>query len=366
MARPDKLTLLVLLDAFRWDYLTKKDTPFLWGLKSKSTYIEKLHNPGGYCERSVFMTGAGPDVTGNYFAMSLMPIGYKRAYWEPKFNIPMDVRGRLCMTEDVEVDFEPGSFDVESFWDVMRKENKKFAVEACVALGIQSYRGVTTHGTRPLQLMDKIKDGVDFAYIQFSETDQQMHIRGTRPEERKEIVQWADSQVKWLYEESNKLYKEVDLIVFGDHGMMNVTEHIDLPLEYPPFTEGWDYLYLKSSAAIQFWVFNDKVEKYIRRDPKLNQYGTFSISPSKRQGDIIWVAKPGVLVSPCHFHPKWDAPKAMHGYDSHIPEMHGMALVYPRKKQIIKRGSLKDICAIVSKSVGIREPKHNEGKHYER
>ena len=51
--------------------------------------------------------------------------------------------------------------------------------------------------------------------------------------------------------------------------MMDVKEHIDLALEYPPYVQGWDYLYLKSSGAIQFWVYNPKVEKYTQNDPHL-------------------------------------------------------------------------------------------------
>jgi predicted AlkP superfamily pyrophosphatase or phosphodiesterase len=275
------------------------------------------------------------------------------------------------MTEDQELDFAPGSFKnpdtgetIESIWDVMRKEGKTFAVEACVALGARSYRGITTHGARVNQLLAKIRRGVDMAYIQFSETDQQMHVRGTSPEARGEIVSWADSQVKLLYDTSKELYQEVDLIVFGDHGMMDVTQHADLPLEYPPFIEGWDYLYLKSSAAIQFWTFNKKVDKYIYHDPKLKQYGSFIDSPSKRQGDIVWLAKPGLLVSPCHFHPKWDAPKAMHGFNPHLDEMKGFAIYTHQTKKVVDKGTLKDICPMICDSMAMDLPKYNEGNTY--
>lgn len=365
------IALLILLDAFRHDYLHKEDTPYLWGLKDESIYIRKLHNPGGYCERSVFMTGTDPEENGNYFAMSLMPIGYKRAYWEPIFNMPFDIRSRLCMTEDQEIDFEKDAFKnpdtgevIESFWDVMRKNKKKWAIEACVALGVQQYEGVTTHGSRPIQLMKKIERGVDFAYIQFSETDQQIHYTGTDREKRKDLMRVVDSKVKWLVDETNKLYKEVNVIVFGDHGMMDVNRHIDLPLEYPPYVEGWDYLALKSSAAVQFWIFNPKVEKHIKNDPKLRE-GTFIPSPSKRQGDLVWRADPGVLISPCHFHKRWEAPKAMHGYSARIPEMHGMAIINNGKnKKRVQKGSLKDICSAVCDLMDIPYPKKNKGVSY--
>lgn len=366
MAKHNKITLLVLLDAFRHDYLDKIDTPFLFNLKNKSVYIKKLNNPGGYCERSVFMTGTDPEVNGNFFAMSMMPIGYKRAYYEPIFNVPFDIRSRLCMTEDTEIDFLPDSFKnpdtgkvIESFWDVMRKHDKKFAVEACVALGVQQHQGITTHGSRPIQIMKKIERGVDFAYIQFSETDQQIHYLGT--ENRSQLLKVVDKKVKWLYEETKKLYKEVNIIVFGDHGMMNVTKKIDLALEYPPYVEGWDYLSLKSSGAIQFWTYNPKVDKHILNDPHLQRDGKFIKSPSKRQGDIVWQANAGVMISPCHFHKRWEAPKAMHGYSEDVPEMKGTAIINGMGRKTVNDGSLKDICSAVCDLMEIPYPKQNKG-----
>lgn len=368
----ERITLAILLDAFRADYLDPEDTPYLWQLKDQSVYIKNLHNPGGYCERSVFMTGAYPDVTDNYFAMAMMPVGYKRPEYEPQFNVPRHVRDRLVLSEDHTVDFSPGSFinfttgkTIESFWDVMRDEVKDFAVEACVALGIKSWRGRTTHGSRPIHLLDKIKRGTDFAYIQFSETDQIPHYRGTDRKSRKWLLSWVDSQVEMLVNETKKQYKEVNVIVFGDHGMDDIKKRVDLPLEYPPYKEGWDYLYLKSSAAIQFWTFDKRVEKHILNDPKLKQHGEFIKSPSQRQGDIVWRANYGTLVSPCHFHDRNDPIKAMHGWDSKHPNMQGMAIIHDGKtKKEIKQGELNDICSAVCDLVGISYPKYCQGKSY--
>lgn len=364
MSRP---TLLILLDAFRHDYLDPQDTPYLWELKENNTYVEKLHNPGGYCERSVFMTGASPEVTDNYFAMAMMPVGYKRTEWEPRFNVPRPIRDRLCMTEDETVDFEYGSFrnyttgaTIESFWDVIRKEGKTFAVEACIALGIRSYRGKTTHGTRPIQLADQFKHKHDLYYIQYSEVDQKLHYLGTDKKKRSGVLKNVDASVKWLVEEAKKQMGDVNVLIFGDHGMDDVKQRVDIPLEYPGYSLGWDYLYLKSSAAIQFWTYNDRVEKHILSDPVLNKHGVFIPSPTKRQGDLIWRANTGTLVSPCHFHSRTDPIKAMHGWDANADSMKGMAII-SGKRGTKKEASLKDICNTVCNLIGIRTPKYNEG-----
>lgn len=371
MSKHSKTTLVVLLDAFRWDYLDEEQTPFLWGLRSKSNYVEHLINTGGYCERSVFMTGASPDVTDNYFAMAYMPAGYKRPSWEPRFNVPRHVRDRLCMTEDRSPDFEFGSFTnwsngkvIESFWDVMRNNRMTWAFEACYALGIRSYRGRTTHGTRPIQLADEFKNGHQLYYIQFSEVDQQLHYLGTGKDVRAGVLRNVDAKVKWLYDEAKKHFKTVDLIAFGDHGMADIEGKIDLPLEYPPYQEGWDYLYLKSSAMIQFWIFNEEVKKHIQNDILLQKYGSFVRSPSKRQGDLIWLANTGLLISPCHFHDKNDPIKAMHGWNPHDDSQTGMAIVYKDDNKTQHKWyskTLNDICPTICDSVGIPYPKYNEG-----
>lgn len=318
------------------------------------------------------MTGASPSVTDNYFAMALMPVGYKRAYYEPQFHVPPLIRHRLAMTEDTTLDTSYHSFKnwttgeiIPSIWDQMREGKKKFAAEACVALGVRSDKGITTHGSRPLQLMDKIKRGLDFAYIQISETDQHLHYRGTSKEARRPILKWADGTVSWLIKETEKLYKEVNIVVFGDHGMDDIRERVDIPLEYPPYQIGWDYLYLKSSAAIQFWVFNDQVTDHILRDPVLKKNGRFIDSPSKRQGDIIWRANYGTLVSPCHFHPKGDPIRAMHGWNPLDDNMKGMALIVSGKNAMqkqIHQANLNDICPTLCSFVGVEPPKKNQGR----
>jgi len=360
-------TIAILLDAFRWDYLNPVDTPYLWLLKDRGIWARKLFNPGGYCERSCFMTGAGPETTGNLFAFSLMKPGYKRAYYEPTFNMPALLRSRLAMTEDVFPDIKPFSFGIESIWDKMRQEGKTWQFEGCLALGIRSYKGRTTHGPREIFILDGLKDHKDFYYLQVSETDQMAHTYGTNSRIFRNVLFWADRIVERVCSEARKEFDKVNLIVFGDHGMMDVKKRVNLVLDFSPYLEGWDYLCLKSSAAVQFWVFNPDVLDKIVDDRQLNEFGRFIKSPNPAQGDLIWQAYPGVLVSPCHFHSAEDAPKAMHGYDidrlDNVDEMRGMAIVIDNKnKGIIAEANLKDICPTICDLVGVNYPEKNEGR----
>jgi len=356
-------TIAILIDAFRWDYLNPEDTPFLWQIKDKGIWVEKIFNPGGYCERSCFMTGAGPKTTGNFFAFSLAKPGYKRAYYEPIFNVPIQLRSRLAMAEDVKPDIEPNAFGIESIWDKMREANKSWQFEGCLALGIQSFKGKTTHGPREIFILDGLKEHKDFYYLQISETDQLAHIYGTKSKVFKNVLFWADKTVERIWTAANKEFDKVNLVIIGDHGMVDVKKSVNLVLDFSPFVEGWDYLYLKSSAAVQFWTFNPKVDERILNDRQLNKFGKFIEPPCPEQGTIIWRANSGVLVSPCHFHSEADAPVAMHGYDPNDDDQKGMAIVIDNKhKGKIKAGDLRDICPTICDLLNISYPVKNEGR----
>lgn len=366
----DSSTLLVLLDAFRSEYLNPKDTPFLWKLKDEGIWIKRIFNNGGYCERTCSMCGALPEVSDNFFAMALIPDEYRRAYYEPLFNVPYEIRSRLTMTEDKSVDFEKGSFGVESYWDIMREEKKTFQFEACFALGIRSYRGRTTHGSRPLFILDGFKKHLDYYYLQLSEVDQYAHLLGCESKAFRGILRWADGTVEWLWEAFKKEFKHPKIFVGGDHGMATVKYKIDVPIEdiLHRFRLGYDYLYLKSSAAIQFWSWNKAVDKVLKDNPILKKYGKFIKSPTPRQASFIWLVKPYYLISPCHFHGANEEVKAMHGWcldgKNVIEEMYGGGLIVDGEhKGIIERAELIDWTPTVCDLVGLsRYPKQNSGK----
>lgn len=359
----NKKTLIVLLDAFRSDYLTEENTPFLWSMLEEGVYVKDLFNNGGYCERSCQFCGVKPETSDEYFAMALMPTErqYIRPYYEPTFNVPKEIRDRLVMTEDQTVDFEPNSFKHESIWDVMRKEGVSFEFRACYALGVMSHKGQTTHGSRPMYLKNSDKDVL---YMQISEVDNYAHKYGCDSPEMKGILRWADAQIEMLYEHHNY----PNLIVWGDHGMMDIDKKLHVPVEaiLHGFKLGWDYLYLKSSAAIQFWFWNKRAEKIIQEHPLFEKEGDWIPSPTPRQGHAIWNVKPATLISPCHFHQENDGTVAMHGYDMiekyQTPEMYGTALIVDGKhKGQLERAELIDMAETITDVIGIRAPKKNEG-----
>lgn len=43
--------LFIILDAFRWDYLTKEDSLTLFEMKNKANYVKKLVSSPGFTQR---------------------------------------------------------------------------------------------------------------------------------------------------------------------------------------------------------------------------------------------------------------------------------------------------------------------------
>ncbi len=50
-------TVLLLLDAFRRDYLSDVNTPFLWRCSCEGEYYEGVEQSFGFCERSEILSG---------------------------------------------------------------------------------------------------------------------------------------------------------------------------------------------------------------------------------------------------------------------------------------------------------------------
>ena len=59
-----KNTILLLLDAFRWDYICENKTPYLKNLSNNNYHIEKVIPSYGFCERTEILTGNNSQKSG--------------------------------------------------------------------------------------------------------------------------------------------------------------------------------------------------------------------------------------------------------------------------------------------------------------
>ena len=68
-----KKVVLVVMDAFRSDYLTENNTPFLYSIAKSGTHFKEVSQSRSFCERSEMFTGLSPIESGYFTAIGFDP-----------------------------------------------------------------------------------------------------------------------------------------------------------------------------------------------------------------------------------------------------------------------------------------------------
>jgi len=127
-----------------------------------------------------------------------------------------------------------------------------------------------------------------------------------------------------IQELDGKLEKMDWDVIMSDHGMMDITETVSVPITNECFID---------STLARYW--GEKPKGLPTQKGKI-------IKANKKFGDTIFLAKPGVL-----FYPNfWNKtkPKAMHGFDPKHPDMKAFYLIKkPGKKINLKMEELHNL-----------------------
>ncbi|MFC2154073.1 alkaline phosphatase family protein [Candidatus Altiarchaeota archaeon] len=406
----ERTTVVIVLDAFRWDYINKEDSPKLHAFSREGIYVEKLVSSKGFSQRSVLFTGASPKTSGYFtefaydpdnspfrfirpfkfllkhlsdglFARALKkfvikPIAELKSFHAPSSLIPFEVLDLIALNEDRTPIYASKALNVETMFDVMREEGKSFEyLMFPVVDGDDDYT--------MQNVLEKLKTGKDLYMFMFSESDFGVHKNGTLSSERRDIVRRIDKRITLLKREFEEHYGQVNLVVLGDHGMTDVGKNVDVKKIVDEKTHGKglvhgkDYLLFLDSTMARLWFFTEAGEsalkdvfecKELMENGKVvdKEFAEKSRIPfaDKRYGDVIWWANDGVLIHPDYFHPRNVVYKAMHGYSSDNDDLKGFLVVYggDLKQKTIKEADLMDTCPTLCSLLGIRSPESNEGR----
>jgi len=138
--------------------------------------------------------------------------------------------------------------------------------------------------------------GVKYAY--FGELDRTGHKYGTNSQEIISAIKKIDKEIS-----------EMDFdMIFSDHGMIDIHKTISVPRTENCFID---------SDMARYWGEKPKFE---------SNDGRWIEWSNKRYGDFIFLAKPGVLISPNYWQGK-SSVKAMHGYDGKDKELKGIYII---------------------------------------
>jgi len=155
------------------------------------------------------------------------------------------------------------------------------------------------------------KKWISFSY--FGALDELGHLYGPTSEEIKKAVRKIDAQLAG---------KKFDLI-FSDHGMVAVEKVVEVPITRDCFID---------SDMARYWG-EEKILAEIKKNLPLDD-GAILDWPDKQFGELIFMARNGVLLYPNFFNKK--IVKGMHGYDGKHPDMLAFYVLN-------KKGTRKDL-----------------------
>lgn len=343
-------TIIYFLDAVREDYITKENTPFLYKLKTEETFMNLIPLLGysswihptiwswSYQEDHGNFLIYGYDPENSPFKwmkiLSILPeklkqyvIGATKApyYLIPKFK-KYAPKWYLQKILPVPASISPnmaGYFKVmndpfeKPFFDIL-KENWISATMTPQG-SWKNYGEWTNHPDWDLSDAE-----VDFYF--HGDTDGLWHYPGPNTPPLLKLMNELDTKLKYLYEKAQKENENVNLFIFSDHGMEEITGTVDVKtvLESLPLKPVKDYVVFYDSTFVRFWINNKEAETIIidslsqidnltYLDKNLKEKYKINFK-NRKWGDLFFIADNWYRVFPDNFSPLKFNTKWMHGY----------------------------------------------------
>lgn len=183
---------------------------------------------------------------------------------------------------------------------------------------------------------------IDFAFQYWPALDGILHDRGNQAPEVTAQLGVYEAWITQLLDLASRHYEEVHLYVFGDHGMANCSELLDLQsiIQQLPVRAPWEYAAVYDSTMARFWFFNENARRQITRALEQVPQGRILSDtelaslhvdfPDGYFGELFFLVREGVLIVPSHM---GERPlRAMHGY--HPDEKHSYAALLSNRQDI--------------------------------
>jgi hypothetical protein len=402
-----KANVIIILDAFRGDYITKDNTPFLFELSNNGTYVNRIHPSPGFCERNEILTGKHAFESGYFTAIGYDPENspFKRfrhllsvlSFVLPKspdsylnnfvrriigkiskslqfgmtsYRIPLSDLAHYRLTEDQFPihEFEKNEESLISYYST--KGNVFF--DSFTSL---RDRFSSTDHSRLSKALDASGDLSNSLYLVYiASADAVGHKFGPYSLEQKKNINRLDMQLKEFIDGFKENRKNVTFTIIGDHGMAQVTNKVDVSKTILSISKkygyryGVDFTFFLDSTYCRLWIHNKEVTSgfinEIKINPVLTEFGCFVDKINYKNygipdvgrlyGDYIWCANIGVLIWPDFFHNNISSPPiGMHGYLTENEELLGFCIQTGEnaKKKKFDEMPLSDVYQIIRKEL---------------
>ena len=226
------LTIVVSLDAFRWDYPTIYNTPWLDSIAANGVAATMVpsYPSSTFPNHFTLATGLVPDHHGIVNSQ----------FWAPE-------KGELFSMGDSATRYNPYYFGGEPIWVTAKKQGVKSAsiywVGSDVAIqGLYPDYYLRWDNEPRLTYPQRVEEALRIAklpeserpsllMVYFDEPDWTTHHYGPIAEESKAVIEELDSLMGILYRGLKELDYGVNLIVTSDHGMTEISDEKFISIE---------------------------------------------------------------------------------------------------------------------------------------
>lgn len=226
------LTIVVSLDAFRWDYPTIYNTPWLDSIAANGVAATMVpsYPSSTFPNHFTLATGLVPDHHGIVNSQ----------FWAPE-------KGELFSMGDSATRYNPYYFGGEPIWVTAKKQGVKSAsiywVGSDVAIqGLYPDYYLRWDNEPRLTYSQRVEEALRIAklpeserpsllMVYFDEPDWTTHHYGPIAEESEAVIEELDSLMGILYRGLKELDYGVNLIVTSDHGMTDISDDRFISIE---------------------------------------------------------------------------------------------------------------------------------------
>jgi hypothetical protein len=365
------VTLFVVVDALRPDYVTAEDMPVLHRLAQEGV-SGSIVPPFAFEPDAAFFTGRYPaeygggvhfqlgsngkswgPLQGCLLGLDLLPASIQRplriaARTVQRISAPTDRLRRESTTACIPFaklrrfrptstlyPWEPGFCgSIKTIFDLLRSAGKRFFVHAFPAWPCRADMVAD-------RVRHELPANIDFAYLFISDLDGIGHRYGPGSDQRRAAARHVDAHLNEILQHFRGTFDAVNMLIVGDHGMVEVARSIDMRrlLSRLKVEERQDVVCFLDSTLARFWCKNGEAAAEIRErlsgvdggrvldECDIRDYG-ISI-PSNALGDVVFWTDEGVVIAPNY----WSVgapPRGMHGYRKEVAANHAALILHTR------------------------------------
>ena len=337
-------TVLILMDAFRHDYIESDNTPFLWKCAQDGEYYTRVKQSLGFCERSEILTGLKGNESGFFTAIGFDPknspyasikylkqlqalegviifflkifpnhisgkiqkkirnlifnIFFKKSGIKMNsYSIPYSWLPYFALTEDRIDHRNREAFSVPSILSLLDDAGKKYFYDTFSALGFNSKYGSDEDRFEAV-IREAKTNPKDFYLIYISAPDAYGHVYGPESSLFKKKLHKLDNDLFDFVQRLEGIDSGHNYVFLGDHGMVTVTHNlnaekeIQLLLQSAELIKGKDVIYFLDSTMIRIWALTDKAREALPTilggSDAINKYGEWMNKENAIRYHVPW------------------------------------------------------------------------------